>query len=87
MNNKLKKDAGKLAGYAYQKSYMKSHTKVCITLDNTEDADIITWLNQHKNRSAFIRDAIRRDRATMEETGKRMQDGFNEGLKGMKEKA
>lgn len=87
MNNKLKKDAGKLAGYAYQKNYMKNHTKVCISLDNKEDADIIAWLNQHKNRSAFIRDAIRRDRATMEETGKRMHAGFNEGMKGTKEKA
>lgn len=59
MNNKLKKDAGKLAGYAYQKSYMKSHTKVCITLDNTEDADIIRWLKKQKNRSEAVRKSIR----------------------------
>lgn len=59
MNNKLKKDAGKLAGYAYQKSYMESHTKVCITLDNTEDADIIRWLKKQKNRSEAVRKIIR----------------------------
>ena len=62
MNNKLKKDAGKLAGYAYQKQYMKNHTKVCISLDNKEDADIIRWLKEQKNRSKYIRDLIRRDK-------------------------
>lgn len=59
MNNKLKKDAGKLAGYAYQKNYMKNHTKVCISLDNTEDADIIRWLKEQKNRSEAVRKSIR----------------------------
>ena len=62
MNNKLKKDAGKLAGYAYQKNYMKNHTKVCISLDNKEDADIIKWLKEQKNRSKYIRDLIRREK-------------------------
>lgn len=62
MNNKLKKDAGKMAGYAYQKNYMKNHTKVCISLDNKEDADIIKWLKEQKNRSKYIRDLIRRDK-------------------------
>ena len=59
MNNKLKKDAGKLAGYAYQKNYMKNHTKVCISLDNKEDADIIRWLKNQKNRSEAVRMSIR----------------------------
>lgn len=59
MNNKLKKDAGKLAGYAYQKNYMKNHTKVCISLDNKEDADIIKWLKEQKNRSEAVRKSIR----------------------------
>lgn len=60
MNNKLKKDTEKRVGYAYQKLYMKDHTKVCITLDNKEDADIISWVKKQTNRSKAIRDLIRK---------------------------
>ena len=44
-------------------------TRITISLSPTEDADILNWLSQQENRSAYIRTAIRRDRDRQKRDG------------------
>lgn len=57
MNNKLKKDAGKIPDY--QKKYKEGHKMLCVSLDKNEDKDIISWLTKQQNRSEAVRRTLR----------------------------
>lgn len=57
MNNKLKKTPKKKADY--QKRYMKTHKKLCICLDKTEDEDIIEWMSEQPSITASVKRILR----------------------------
>lgn len=43
------------------KKYMERHKTMCVTLGVVEDADILAWLAKQKNRSAAIREILRKE--------------------------
>ena len=55
MNEALKKPE------KYRKRYMRSHKMLTLLLDKEKDKDIIDWLESKKNRSASVRELIRRE--------------------------
>ena len=57
MNDELKK---KITKNSMQK-YMERHQTLCVTLDKTEDADIIAWASKQPNRSKAIREVLRKE--------------------------
>ena len=59
MNNDLKKK--KAEKYARQKRYMERHKTLCVTLNKSDDADIIDWLDKQENRSESVREALRKE--------------------------
>lgn len=65
MNDKLKNDNKKTdreqRRKAWQNKYMSRHKTLCVTLDNTEDADILEWLGSQDNRSESVRTVLRRE--------------------------
>ena len=40
--------------------YLSTHKKYTFHLNETEDADMITWLENHSNKSEVIRQTLRK---------------------------
>jgi len=65
MNSTLQKDASFteeeriVRRRASAKKYMSRHQTMCVTLNEENDRDIITWLEKQENRSDSIRKAIK----------------------------
>lgn len=61
MNESLKK-TNRRSSVDSQKKYMERHTILCVTLDNSADAEIIGWLNgqEPKQKSNAVRSALKK---------------------------
>lgn len=56
MNYDLKKT---ISGKSAAARYMERHQTLCVTLDKTEDKEIIAWLKKQPNRSESVRQILK----------------------------